>query len=328
MTSTDSHTFGKQTPRLSVVIPAYNNGAFILEAINTVLAQTVQPTEIIVVDDGSTDNTEEVVRSIVDSRLQYHHQQNSGVSTARNLGIELATGTYISFLDADDRWRPNTLQVQLQLLESSPDLICCFGNFVRFQNDTGEVLPDQFTYYPELAGVPTKALNGVSGSVIEGNAFAEIIAFGDFPAFTQTMMFRADMISDVRFDHRLIRCQDADFALRVFMRGKVAYTQEILAEVRRHDSNATLNVGMMPVHKLRALLCVREDPKVANNATLLERRIGRAYFDAANALMRLGERGESMTYWGAALRSQESIFRKLTGSARLIRLALNMALSR
>ena len=312
-------------PRISVVIPAYNNGEFIAETIETVRAQTLPADEIIVVDDGSTDETESVVSRIRDARLQYHRQPNSGVSVARNLGIELATGDFISFLDADDRWRPHTLSRQVQIMQSRDDLICCFGNFVRFLNATGEVLPDQFNFYPELAHVPVQDLPGSVGSIIVGNAFEQIITFGDFPAFTQTMMFRASMIRDVRFDPRLIRCQDADFVLRVFMRGRVAFTDEILAEVRRHSTNATRDVGMMTVDKLRALQCVREDSRVEASSPLLEQRITRAYFDAAGSLLRRGRYREALSNWATALRSGGLVRRKLTGSARLALLALKAA---
>lgn len=328
MRNTDSQIPRRNEPKISVIIPGYNNGAFISETINTVLAQTIQPTEIIVVDDGSTDNTKEVVRSIPDHRLQYHHQANSGVSAARNLGISLSTGDFISFLDADDRWRPKTLETQLRLLESSPDVICCFGNFIRFQNETGEQMPDQFKFYHDLPSVPVKSLQGALGYAIEGNAFAEIITFGDFPAFTQTMMFRASMIHDVRFDRRLIRCQDADFALRVFMRGKVVYTKEVLAEVRRHGGNATRDVSLMAIDKLKALLCVREDPKAGDNMHLLEQRIGRAYFDAANALVNHEQHRKALPYWAAALRTQGSKLQKSKRSARLVWSILMSALNK
>jgi glycosyltransferase involved in cell wall biosynthesis len=313
----DATALTEHMSSISVVIPAFNNGAYVEEAVRTVLAQTQPPDEVIVVDDGSADDTERVVRAIKDDRVQYHWQANSGVSVARNRGLDLARGVFVSFLDADDRWRPQTLERQLRLMSADPELICCFGNFVRFTDGSSDFLTDQFTFYPELASTSKRRLSDGSGWVLEGDAFDAVIPFGDFPAFTQTMMFRASAIRDVRFDKRLIRCQDADFVLRVFLRGRVAFTEEILAEVRRHSNNATREVSLMPLDKLRALECVREDPLAGSHRSLLESRLMRARFDAAGVLMRRGRQSEGLAHWGSALRTEGPILRKLTGSLRL-----------
>jgi glycosyltransferase involved in cell wall biosynthesis len=303
--------------RISVIIPGYNNGAFIAETIRTVLAQTVQPAEIIVIDDGSTDDTEQVVRSIPDSRIHYHRQANSGVSVARNYGLDRATGEFVSFLDADDRWRPHALETQHRLMQADPTLICCFGNFVRFENETGRVLPEQFTFYPELPQLDVTPTGEGAGFILNDDAFGAIIPFAEFPAYTQTMMFRASMVRDVRFDPRLIRCQDAHFVLRVLLRGKAAYTPEVIAEVRRHSGNATRDTGMMAVDQLRAIECVAEDPLVRSHQWAYDRRVTRARFDAAGALLRRKRRREALHYWGQALRGHGSISQKLKGTVRL-----------
>lgn len=312
---------------ISVIIPGYNNGAFIQETIQTVLDQTLRADEIIVIDDGSTDNTEQVVRSIRDERIQYHRQPNSGVSVARNNGLDRARGDYVSFLDADDRWRPTALETQYRLLQAAPDLICCFGNFIRFENDSGQVLADQFTFYPELAGVPTVTAGDGVGVIIEKDAFRAIIPFSEFPAYTQTMMFRAEQIREVRFDRRLIRCQDADFVLRVMLRGRAAFTREILAEVRRHGGNATRDVGMMVLDQQRAIECVGADPLVSAHRAAYQQRLTRARFDAAGALLTRGRRAEAMAYWRAALRDGGTVGQRLKGTARLAWLAARQIVS-
>ena len=91
---------------VSVVIPAYNYARYLPEAIRSVLAQTHSDLECIVVDDGSTDNTREVVSAIEDPRVRYVHQANAGLSSARNTGIREAEHPFVGFLDADDRWLP------------------------------------------------------------------------------------------------------------------------------------------------------------------------------------------------------------------------------
>jgi len=113
---------------ISVVIPTYNSGPFIARAIDSVLNQTLAPCEIIVVDDGSTDNTAQVVKKY--DNVKYIHQQNAGASVARNTGIEAATGNWIAFLDADDEWMANNLELQTELLKRNPQLVWTFANYM------------------------------------------------------------------------------------------------------------------------------------------------------------------------------------------------------
>lgn len=104
----------------SVVIPAYNAEAFIENSIQSVLMQTVGDFEIVIVDDGSKDSTATVIRSLNDPRIRYIYQENGGVASARNTGILNAKGEYVCFLDADDLWKPNHLEVVSRLIEKFP----------------------------------------------------------------------------------------------------------------------------------------------------------------------------------------------------------------
>src|SRR3990172_2985097 len=108
-------------PLVSVVIPTYNSAQFIGEAVRSVLEQTYSHHEVIVVDDGSTDNSEDVLR-LFGERIQYIHQENRGPSAARNGGIRLAKGDYICFLDADDLWLPGELEVQVSFMGCHKDV--------------------------------------------------------------------------------------------------------------------------------------------------------------------------------------------------------------
>jgi len=108
-------------PRVSVIIPTYNRASLIARAVNSVLSQTYKDFEIIIVDDGSTDGTEEMIKKFTDPRILYiHHEENRGSATARNTGLRVARGEYIAFQDSDDEWLPEKLERQLQILESSP----------------------------------------------------------------------------------------------------------------------------------------------------------------------------------------------------------------
>lgn len=108
-------------PKISVVIPLYNKDFIISETLNSVLAQTFTDFEVIIVNDGSTDNSLEVVSQYTDDRIRLYNQENSGVSKTRNVGIEYAKGELIAFLDADDYWYPNHLEELYQLYLDFPN---------------------------------------------------------------------------------------------------------------------------------------------------------------------------------------------------------------
>ena len=118
-------------PLVSAIIPAYNSEKYITETLDSVFAQTYRPVEIIIIDDGSTDRTAEIVKNYRatednETKLIYIYQQNSGPSKARNTGIQSATGKYIAFLDADDLWTDDKLLKQMQLFKKAPDIDVVF----------------------------------------------------------------------------------------------------------------------------------------------------------------------------------------------------------
>jgi len=121
----------QSNPLVSVIIPVYNGESYIAEAIKSVLAQTYQPVEIIVVDDGSEDGTAEIARSFED--VKYIYQVNQGHGQAKNTGIEAANGFYIAFIDADDLWEASKLSLQISVFQNDPQVgyvICEVKNFL------------------------------------------------------------------------------------------------------------------------------------------------------------------------------------------------------
>jgi glycosyltransferase involved in cell wall biosynthesis len=118
---------------VSVILPAFNAAAFLAQAVESVRTQDYQPLEIIIVDDGSTDTTAEIARSLPDVR--YIHQKNSGPAAARNIGIRAAQGTFLAFLDADDLWAAGKLAAQLHILQQSPEIHLVAGRVEEFFSD-------------------------------------------------------------------------------------------------------------------------------------------------------------------------------------------------
>ena len=305
------------SPSVSVIIPTWNLAKYITKSIESVLAQTHQPHEILIVDDGSTDDTKALVSAQSDPRIRYIEIPHSGTAAARNKGIDLASGDYLAFLDADDLWRPTMLEKQVAVMENDKDLICSFTNFVRFVESTGEVYPDQFEYYPELATLPVTKSGCGDALIVQGDAFVHFIAFGEIPAYMQCMLFRRSMIGELRLDNTLVRCQDLEYAARVFMHGKVAFTPEVLTDVRRHDSNITKDISLMALDKLWALLPLRAAVDTPARRAALNDRLVKAWIDAATALIQAGHRGDGLKHYAKAIAQPGPGLRKLKGTARV-----------
>jgi glycosyltransferase involved in cell wall biosynthesis len=124
----------KESPLVSVIIPVYNYDRYLGEAIESVVSQTHQRLEPIVVDDGSSDQSGEVARSFADRGVRYCHQVHAGIGPARNKGVELAQGYFLAFLDADDCWPQEKIERQLRAFDSDPTLEMVFGQAVQLQN--------------------------------------------------------------------------------------------------------------------------------------------------------------------------------------------------
>jgi glycosyltransferase involved in cell wall biosynthesis len=124
---------------VSIILPTYNRAQLICEAIDSILNQTYQDFQIIVVDDGSTDNTAEVLKSYI-PKIRYIQQENKGPGDARNRGIEDAKGKYIAFLDSDDIWMDFKLEIQVDILERLTDVGFLFSDF-RILKSNEENIP-------------------------------------------------------------------------------------------------------------------------------------------------------------------------------------------
>ena len=188
----------KINPKVSVIIPTYNRAHLLERSMRSVLAQTFKDFELIVVDDGSSDNTSEVVKKFSDARIRYvKHKINRGGAAARNTGINLAKGDFIAFQDSDDEWLLEKLEKQIRLFESCGShtgVVYC--GFIKFNK--GNAL-----YYPP-ANVQQK----------DGNLSLQILR-GNFIS-TQTLLIRRECFSIAGyFDERLSRFQDWEMIIRL-----------------------------------------------------------------------------------------------------------------
>ena len=156
-------------PRVSVITPAYNTANYVGHTVESVLAQTFRDFELIVVDDGSTDNTRAVLRPYVDAgRLTYIYQDNAERAVARNTGLRHATGEYLAFVDADDVWMPHKLQQQVDVLDAHPGVAIVYGA-ARYIDPQGQPVLYQGRAVDEDAATDL-LIQDHSHRLVEGNS--------------------------------------------------------------------------------------------------------------------------------------------------------------
>jgi glycosyltransferase involved in cell wall biosynthesis len=239
--------------KVSVIIPAYNGDRYIGQAIESILQQTYGDYEIIVVDDGSSDRTQEILTNYSD-RLHYFQQQNQGVAAARNKGLEVARGEYISFLDQDDYFLPEKLSLQVSLLDRQPELgFVNSGWQIVNQQGEGITAVEPWHQLPKL------------------NA-AGIIVWK--PVFLGAMLFRRDWLKRTGgFDRQLVQTPDVDLVMRLALLGaKGEWVDRVTVCYRQHSSNASLN-SIQQAQELEHLLArFFQDNSITNEIKQLEDR--------------------------------------------------------
>ena len=206
-------------PTVSVIIPAYNRAAFLAAAIESVLRQTYNHFEIIVVDDGSVDNTRELATSYP---VKYIYQQNQGVSAARNRGISQAIGELVVFLDADDILLPKALEMGVETIASYPECGFVAGSSQGIDAD------GTITSEADLPSI--RVANYLT--LLRGEAFVP----------PSVLMFRKTAIEAVGdFDIRFNGTEDYDFYLRIARQFPIYCHNQTVTQYRRHDNNASNN---------------------------------------------------------------------------------------
>jgi glycosyltransferase involved in cell wall biosynthesis len=201
-------------PEFSIVIPLYNKGRHIARALNSILAQTVQDYEIIVVDDGSTDDGARVVSGFSDDRIHLIRQVNAGVSAARNRGIEAAGAGLIAFLDADDYWGRDHLRTIKRLHDRYPE--------AGFYTTAYEVrMPESMIFSPRFNGVPKEPWEGMITDYFR-------VALGNPPLSTSATVVKKAVFEKVGvFSSGVTRGEDADMWARIAFDYSLAFSTSL-----------------------------------------------------------------------------------------------------
>ncbi len=223
---------------ICVLIPAYNARLFLREALDSVLAQTRLPEQIIVVDDGSTDGTAQVALEWQAERerpITLIRQENRGQSAARNAGIRVAWTDLVALLDADDLFLPNHLERLEQGFREAPEAVVCFGDVEVF-TASGVTRPS-YVAGTRLETVPTKPRRG-GLRVMTESAFSSLLR-GNYVPTAATMFGRSAALRVGLFDERFRGPEDREFLLRLSRLGPFSYYPVVLARKREHGANET-----------------------------------------------------------------------------------------
>jgi len=313
----------KQPMRISVVIPTYNACRRLQATIESVLGQTMPPLEIIIVDDGSTDDTRGVSADFGDA-ITYRAVENGGQQRARNIGVAQANGDWIAFLDHDDLWHPDYLsEVRAFHAEHDFDLSFCDSRTMREQ-ESGSVVLDG-TRFNELAPPGYWPGMGVDPndrwSLLERYGYAQFLAF--HPVQPSVMTIRADLYRKLGgFDPRMrgVSAEDFEFELRAIRLARVGLIWRPLVTITRHPGNASVDGSKMAMDVVHSLRFARENHGLdAEERGALDAELQRRLPDAMDGAFTL-RRFQALSEYRALLRAPPDIRTRIKcGVARLPR---------
>lgn len=239
-------------PQVSVIIPTYNYAHFIEDAVKSVLQQSYKDFEIIVVDDGSTDDTKITLEPYIQRKdIRYVYQKNMGLPGARNTGIRHSQGEFIGFLDADDLWEKDKLKLQVELFDAHPEIGFCYGNIRKFKQG----LASKKTAFEELRPAAGK----ITCQLLQ-NAFLPM----------PTVMVRREAFEKTgMFNESLDSCEDLDMWLRLSLAYPCAYIDRVIAWYRTHTTSMSANTLKIAERRLDVLKTF-----IKNNESLLKECCG------------------------------------------------------
>ncbi|TYT62007.1 glycosyltransferase family 2 protein [Natrialba swarupiae] len=228
---------------ISVIIPSYNSASLLPRAIDSVLNQTYDDFELIVVDDASDDHTEQVVSAYDDDRIEYiKHDVNRGGSAARNTGIRRSNGKYIAFLDADDEWLPEKLERQLDELESRPDEYVAVHCDRTYETTWSEKLRDRLSV---VVGTRKKGVSKEGGEELIQEILLMNLSTG-----ASTLFVKGETVENIGgFDADFPRHQDWEFLIRILQEGKLAHVEDELV-IKHHTGEPDPDVFVEGKDKL------------------------------------------------------------------------------
>ena len=263
-------------PTVSVIIHTYNNEKFIAETVESVLNQTYKDYEIIVVDDGSVDGTRDALMPYM-QKIRYHYKENGGIASAKNAGISLSETEFIAFLDHDDLWVPDKLQLQMEHFNENPQIGLVYAKYTSFRDGK------------ELRTKPEKGYSGWIFKELLSKSFIQ----------TSTVVVKRECLDAVGpYDETFSLGDEYDMFLRIARKFQCGFVDKGLTRYRVHDTNASNNDFLFDNENLGVY------KKIYNNFTdldgvekkILRKRIARYSMKVAEGLYSQGKLEESKEY--------------------------------
>lgn len=273
-------------PTVSVIIPTYNRAAMLKEAIESVLAQTYQDWELIVVDDGSTDETPCLMDTYreADARIRCLKQHNQGLSSARNAGLRIAQGEFVAFLDDDDLWLPEKLRLQTMCMQEHPEFGLTYTRFYLLGGKQERLL------------LPRKP----------GTTFLQLVEANFIPVLT--VMVRRTCLEEVGlFNERFRATQDYELWLRILRRHPIHFIDKPLACYRKHGSNMTAKLIPMLLEHIEVLKMVQPDRRLGVTAFLKRKVIAIYHYKIARLFIEERDCRQASQHFFNALRFYPAI---------------------
>jgi len=268
----------KETPAVSVVIATYNRARFLRETVESVLGQRFRDFELIVVDDGSTDDTRRVLESY-GKAIRFISQENRGPSAARNLGIHQARGRWISIQDSDDLCAPNHLECLVGFVERNPNCGMVFANGAYLEgpeHNRETIIPKEKSRRLERQGV--RLVDLFDKSIVRLQA---------------ALMSKECLQSMGGLDENFRICMDLDLSFRLFMHYPVAYLDQVVFFYRKHEGNIGRNQELRLLENIRIIeKLVREFPRAQDllGRNRISRRLAYRYYRLGKGRWKSGDR--------------------------------------
>lgn len=249
----------RRLPLVSVITPVFNGAAWLEEALDSALAQSFYSLEVIVVNDGSTDDSLAIARAMArnDDRIRIIDQASAGLPAARNLALKMARGAYLALLDADDAWLPNHLQLAMQAFENDPDLGLVHANIQQVDTEGA------------LIGIPIRTWR-------ENMDAFEALALRHEHVCCPTAVFSRLALDTVGgFDLRFtgLGCEDRDLWLRIAARFRIRYMDQVTARYRIHPHSMSADNGRMALARQMLVAKLAESERGARLVSRMEAMI-------------------------------------------------------
>jgi glycosyltransferase involved in cell wall biosynthesis len=275
--------------QVSVIVPAYNRGKLILSTLDSIMVQSHRPSEIIVVDDGSTDDTAAVVQRYGNG-VHYFRIENSGPPRARNVGAAAASAPWLAFCDSDDLWHPDKLRLQVRLFEQAPELEYSFTNSRTVVDDTWSV-DTKFETLP--TGYWDLAVRKIDEElfIVEQSMFGRLLIRQ--PIYPSTVMMKRsffDKVGGWRESLGRNPAEDVEFHLRCVNQARIGVVAAPVVGIRKHDGNfsgQTLRTTIGDMEMLRFVL--DHNPAAINYSSVIAQKIIAANSDAADSAFAIGQ---------------------------------------